>query len=244
MKKEQSTERVLYAEMQPAIKNVNLNVKYFRKLIETSLNEWSKVCDTPLSLQELEKLATNNYTQARAISDLLAKKLLAGKSLQVNGLNIDPAKLQNLITIPEAIEFVHSVEAFKRLAPGNSLQYGVEGCMWNFYSLSNGKVQVNDAEVELHLDSRYRDYAETPEELSRLQNVLPLIKALNDLTRLEPSFNRFWVDITNCVMLNAENVFEPHPAFIRTGSQTNAHSEYVPTKETVEVKPDFSNIHD
>jgi hypothetical protein len=252
--KEQLAEKVLFNEITPGIENTNCNAEFYRSLIEKSLTEFSKISDKPMTLQELQDL-TNSPKQAEMVDEMLRERLITNeKTLEIAGLQLNRSKLKELLVLPDVSNFLKSIEQFKKLAPSNSSLYRVEGISWDWFTVEGSKVSIDQTILEAFKDERFREFASTPEQIARLNNVLPVCRALNELTAKEPAFDKFDAEISYVVTLDHNNdKFIPHSWFIIHNSATATRAPYSPKlggadySQPVEAKEkplNLSTIHD
>lgn len=202
--------------------NIDCNIEYCKSLIQNSINEFSKICSSPITFEELQSCLTREpYRQPvlEAIEQLIKLKLIAGQSNIFNGLALSKAKMNDLIELPDYSVFLQILELFQKVIPTKffSLQ-NFNTVFWNCYSLENGMVNVNNEVVE-GMKFVYRDYIENEAEQAKLESVISLCDALNKFQKKEPGLNPEELSIKGLTIWDAqENIFTPAVKFIKVGS--------------------------
>lgn len=241
MKKQNQNEpqRVLFFSVGPGIECLNVNIEFYKKLIENSLNEWSSIFPgKSLTLPELQScLDLQLKVNLSVVENLIQEKLIQDADVKIGGMQISKDKLKEMVELPDTFKFILSLDAFKTTPPSTTVTFKTSGVQWIFYSVQDNTVLIDEIALENYKDERFREYAVLSEEIDRLNQVLPLCKALNFIALNNPGLHLFQLEIENLVQLNEKMAFEPHPLFIRSGSMIG----YMPIQTVNPTHPSNEN---
>lgn len=210
--------KVQYSENKGKIQNLELNIDHSQKLIQNAVNEWNKICPEPITLNDLRSFLTKEpYRQpiTENIEALLKDKLIISKKIDFNGLQLNSEKLKDLLVLPNLNNFIETLQKFSEEIETVIFSIGSEPIYWQYYFIEKSKVKVLIDEVENQKES-YKLYATTPDELKRLNTVLPLCEALTNFVKSNPEINPNELFNKNLIEF-AYNEFIPNSRFIETG---------------------------
>ena len=226
--------RILFFTAVNALKAYNQNVTRFHGLLTQVITEWNLLSSTPLTFEDLQNITVklsglNSASYFKNAEDLLKNDQLE----KVKNLPFEKSKLMDMVVIPD---YSKLEEILNQLA-GQDIP-------WNVYQLSDGKIEINEIELEQFRDSRFRSYTESPEELKNYNVLLPLLEALNTFSSLNPQIKPYSMDIYNVTTIDNEMKFRANVVFVKTGSDYWAPMASIPPATPIidkaPVKPSTS----
>lgn len=201
----------------PALRDMDKNIEQGRARLQAVINEFLKVTGKYMTIAELQNcvsglrrnfLAPNN----EFVRELVITKLIEGKSSEIVGLQLNEAKLRELVVIPDLSDLLAAVEQIMFLPMVNYQ----EVFYWNCYSVTDGKVIINPEEVEKVKDL-FRCYADTPEHKKKLSLVRGLCEYLNKFLT-DKSLSPEKLNIPGVCYYDAESKrFEPSEQYVKFG---------------------------
>ena len=226
--------RVMYFEAINALKKYNQNVTRFHGLLTQVITEWNLLSKTPLTFEDLQNIIVKSSSLNQVGYFENAENLLKNDQLlKFKGLPLDPQKLRDMVTVPN----YGSLESVLDQLTGQDIP-------WSIYTISDGKVMINETELEQARDSSFRNYTENPEDLQNYNVLLPLVNALNTFASLNPEIKPYSMNIHNVITLDDELTFKCHTVYIRTGSDYWAPMASIPPATPIidkaPVKPSTS----
>ena len=182
-----NNEPVLYSQNLSRISDVRINLEYSRELIQNAVIEFSKIA--PVTVTELQGLFNNlRVTQLDRLEDLIKCKLVEGKEGSVSGLQLDTARLKELIVLPDLTGIIAALDKFSLLIESETIS-APDVIYWVFYSQDkNGKVKIAADAMEV-LTKSFKAFAETPEQKQRLTDVLKICETLKQFSITNPGIN-------------------------------------------------------
>lgn len=172
----------LIAIDRPAIQALDDMSEYAVKHLQNFIDEFMNLTGCGLTIPELEsvfqfvgKLSSTALTN-EAISDLVKSKMFEKLSAQHQGIIITEANLP-VLDLTNLFEIAGKMEHIPTLRTGSPVVI-----YWGTFTLADGRISVNNAELE-KIKVFYRHYADTPEQIQKLNKVKKLCQALNEIMK-------------------------------------------------------------
>lgn len=177
----------LIAIDQEAIKQLDALTEYSRANLQSFLDEFFKVTGMQLSIAELEscyqytgKLGSKSLTEEvinQTVRHKLYLQLVAEyPKMTINEDNIPQKDLTGLLSIAEKMNF----------APTIRIGHPVT-IFWGTFRITDNKITVISSQVEA-IKKNYYFFAETPEEIQKLQKIKRICAALNSILEEDKNF--------------------------------------------------------
>lgn len=207
-------EKVLYATNVNRIQDVELNLNYCQKLIQSAIDEFNKIA--PITINQLEGLFDQYHrVDLDKLDEFLRSELVKGKAGIIQGLEIDTEKLKELIILPDATDLIKILSEFANTVESKTIT-APDTIYWQFYSIDkNNKVKISSDALDI-LTQSFKFYASTPEEIQRLNNVTKLREAVNAFCASNPEINKEEVVNHNLLAVMNDD-FIINPTFIEMG---------------------------
>lgn len=140
------------------------------------------------------------------IKSLILNRLLPDGKL--NGLPVNIEKYEELFQLPNTDNLLKKIR--------NTHIHAIEFLRVNYYDLDKGKVVIAPGAEEQVIES-YKTYAETDEEIERLEKAKVLVSALNDICTLAKNELNFIADLEMVVDFDESGQFIVNPDFVKNG---------------------------
>jgi hypothetical protein len=210
-----AAERVEYHCDRVALKLTDSNVNFALIHLQMFADEMKKITGQNCTLAELEtclaglgKLGSTQILQS-AITEAVNKKLFQKSVQKYPDLTVVPEMIpaKDLTTLFEISETIDSQIPMPRIQMNSSVY-------WSCYSMTGGVISVIQSELE-KLKSAYRFYAETPDELRRLELITGLCTSINKILE-DPDAKDYPQQILNTVYYDSElGRFAPNGLFVK-----------------------------
>lgn len=123
-------------------------------------------------------------------------------------------KYRALIDFPDYSELI---EALKPLSQYQDAPFWKDSIYWNCYQLAENTVEINQAELDRET-SKFKEFAESPEQQKRFKAVSSVCDALNSLVENNPDLKPETLTIDGLIRCDIAGKLVPDSLFVKSGS--------------------------
>lgn len=205
MKKE-STE--IYADLMNLGK-LERNVARVQPILQNVVDQIAKLGIKTGSINTIQSLLDG---QRRPVLENIESFLFDNLFQVPAGFSRD--KYRAMIEMPDYSELI---ESLKPLSQYQDSPYWKDHIYWNCYQLVENTVEINQVELDRET-SKFKEFAESPEQQKRFKAVSAVCDALNSLIENNPDLKPETITIDGLIRCDIDGKLVPDSLFVKSGS--------------------------